>query len=292
MPLVTLDIPNPPASLASPADEAAFAAACTIAAPPLGPDSLPQPGVPRGTLTSHRHTSSATAAFPNTSRDWTLYVPAQYDAATPANLVVFQDARFYLGDDFNAPAVFDNLIARGEMPVTIGLFVEPGDLPNEAPNSRGNRSFEYDSLTDAYSRLIHDELLPLVTAGYNVSTDPARRASVGMSSGGICAFNLAWERPDSFQRVVSHVGSFTDIRGGNAYISRVRKNGSKPIRVFLQGAVNDLNNANGSWTVANFDMAMALRFRDYDYRFEYGQGAHDRKHGAAIFPQTMRWLWR
>jgi len=290
MPIVTLDIPNPPSSLTSPEDEAAFAAVAAVESPPLGPDSRPQPGVPRGTLTKSRHVGSI--AFPGVARDWWLYVPAQYDATSPANLVVFQDARFYLAEDFNAPAVFDNLIARGEMPVTLGLFVEPGDLANEAPDTRGNRSFEYDSLTDAYSRLIHEELLPLVTSGHNISADPKHRASVGMSSGGICAFNLAWERPDSFGRVVSHVGSFTDIRGGNAYISRVRKNGPKSIRVFLQGAVADLDNTSGSWTVANFDMAMALRFKGYDYRFEYGQGGHDRRHGAAIFPQTMRWLWR
>ena len=290
MPTVTLDIPNPASALASPADEAAFAAAGTTAAPPLGDDSLPQPNVPRGTLTAHRHVG--TGAFAGVARAWTLYVPAQYDAARPANLVVFQDARFYLADDFNAPAVFDNLIARGDIPPTIGLFVEPGDLPGEAAGSRGNRSLEYDSLTDAYSRLLHDELLPLVTADYAISTDPTRRASVGMSSGGICAFNLAWERPNSFGRVVSHVGSFTDIRGGNVYPSRVRKAEPKPIRVFLQGNVADLDNPNGSWTVANFDMAMALRFKGYDYRFEYGQGAHDRRHGAAIFPETMRWLFR
>jgi enterochelin esterase-like enzyme len=290
MPNVSLDIPNPPSALASAVDESAFAAACAIESPPLGPDSRPQPNIPRGRLSAHRHTG--TVAFPNVSRDWTLYVPAQYDAAKPAYLVVFQDARFYLSEDFNAAVVLDNLIARGDVPPTIGLFVEPGDLPNEPPNSRGNRSFEYDLLTDAYSRLLHEELLPLVTAEYNISTDPAHRASVGMSSGGICAFNLAWERPDSFGRVVSHVGSFTDIRGGNAYISRVRKNGRKPIRVFLQGAVGDLDNPNGSWTVANFDMAMALRFKGYDYRFEYGQGAHDRRHGAAIFPETMRWIFR
>lgn len=292
MPTVTLSIPNPPSALATAADEAAFAAACAVESPPLGPDSLPQPGVPRGTLTAHRYTSDATGAFPKTSRDWTLYVPAQYDASRPANLVVFQDARFYLGDDFNAPVVFDNLITRGDIPPTVGVFVEPGDLAHEAPNTRGNRSFEYDALTDAYSRLLHNELLPLVTANYNVSTDPNRRASVGMSSGGICAFNLAWERPDSFARVVSHVGSFTDIRGGNAYPARVRKSSPRPIRVFLQGAVGDLDNGYGSWPIANFDMAMALRFRGYDYRFEYGQGAHDRRHGAAIFPETMRWLWR
>jgi enterochelin esterase-like enzyme len=290
MPTVTLHIPNPPTSLASPADEAAFAAACTIASPPLGPDSRPQPNVPHGTLTTHRHTG--TSAFPSVARDWTLYVPAQHDAARPANLVVFQDARFYLADDFNAPAVFDNLIALGDIPPTIGLFVEPGDLPGEAANTRGNRSFEYDSLTDAYSRLLHDELLPLVTADYAISTDPNRRASVGMSSGGICAFNLAWERPDSFLRVVSHVGSFTDIRGGNVYPSRVRKTPPKPIRVFLQGAAGDLDRETGNWPIANFDMASALSFKGYDYRFEYGHGAHDRKHGAAIFPETMRWLFR
>jgi enterochelin esterase-like enzyme len=290
MPTVTLPIPNPPSALASAADEAAFAAASAIESPPLGPDSLPQPGVPRGTLTTQRHMGAS--VYPKVARDWTIYVPAQYDAARPANLVVFQDARFYLGADFNAPAVFDNLIARGEMPVTIGVFVEPGDLPGQAPLSFGNRSFEYDSLTDAYSRLLHDELLPLVTADYAISTDPNRRASVGMSSGGICAFNLAWERPDSFARVVSHVGSFTDIRGGNAYPALVRKSSPRPIRVFLQGAVGDLDNSYGSWTVANFDMAMSLRYRGYDYRFEYGQGAHDRRHGAAVFAETMRWLWR
>lgn len=290
MPLITLDIPNPPSALASPADEAAFAAACGVEAPPLGPDSLPQPGVPRGTLTRHRHTGGV--AFPKVARDWTLYVPAQYDASRPANLVVFQDGRFYLNEDFNAPVVFDNLIARGDVPPTIALFVEPGDLPNEAPNSRGNRSFEYDSLTDAYSRLLHDELLPLVTSDYTISTDPAHRASVGMSSGGIGAFTLAWERPDSFGCVVSHVGSFADIRGGNAYIPRVRRNGPKPIRVFLQDGVGDLDNLYGSWTAANIDMAMALRFKGYDYRFEFGQGAHDRRHGAAIFPETMRWIFR
>jgi enterochelin esterase family protein len=290
MPTVTLNIPNPPSALASSADEAAFAAASAVESPPLGPDSLPQPDVPRGALTTHRHTG--TSAYPNVARDWTLYVPAQYDAARPANLVVFQDARFYLSADFNAPAVFDNLIARGEMPVTIGVFVEPGDLPGQAPRSFGNRSFEYDSLTDAYSRLLHNELLPLVTADHAISTDPARRASVGMSSGGICAFNLAWERPDSFARVISHVGSFTDIRGGNAYPALVRKSTPRPMRVFLQGAVGDLDNSYGSWTVANFDMAMSLRFRGYDYRFEYGLGAHDRRHGAAIFPETMRWIFR
>ena len=292
MPTVTLDIPNPPASVSSASDEAAFAAACAVESPPLGPDSLPQPNVPRGTLTTHRHTSEATAAFPNISRDWTLYVPAQYDAKTPANLVVFQDARFYLSDDFNAPVVFDNLIARGDIPPTIGLFVEPGDLPGAVPLSFGNRSLEYDSLSDAYSRLLHDELLPLVTADYTISTDPANRASVGMSSGGICAFTLAWQRPDSFGRVVSHVGSFTDIRGGNAYPSRVRKSAPRRIRVFLQGAVGDLDDPKGNWPIANFDMAMALRFRGYDYRFEYGQGAHDRRHGAAIFPETLRWIFR
>ncbi|MEO6015271.1 MAG: alpha/beta hydrolase-fold protein [Devosia sp.] len=290
MPIVSLPIDNPPASRSSETDEAAFAAACLVAAPLLGPDSVAQPGIPKGTLTTFRHVG--VSAFPGVARDCWLYVPAQYKPAEPAHLMVFQDARFYLADDFNAPAVFDNLIARGEMPVTIGLFVEPGDLPGEAPNSRGNRSFEYDSVTDAYSRLLHDELLPIVERDYAISKNPDHRASTGMSSGGICAFNLAWERPDSFRRVVSHVGSFTNIRGGNAYPSLVRKTEPKPIRAFLQGAAHDLDNPNGSWSIANFDMAASLRFKGYDHRFEFGQGAHDRKHGAAIFPETMRWLWR
>jgi enterochelin esterase-like enzyme len=287
---MSLVVENPPSARVSDADEAAFAAAREADAPSLGPDSLPRPGVPTGTITRHRHTG--TGIYPGVARDYWVYLPAQCDGTTPAALIVFQDARLYLPEAFNAPVVFDNLIARGEMPVTIALFVEPGDLPGEAEGSRANRSFEYDSLTDAYPRFLLEELLPEALAGLDVSDDPAMRAICGMSSGGICAFNAAWERPQAFGRVVSHVGSFTNIRGGHVYPSRVRSTEAKPIRVFLQGGTGDLDREAGNWPVANFDMATALRLKGYDYRFEFGRGAHDLKHGGAIFPETMRWLWR
>jgi hypothetical protein len=285
-----LTIENPPSARTSDIDEAAFAAAREAVEPTLGPDSLPQPNVPEGTLTGLRHTG--TGVYPGVARDYWVYVPAQYDGVAPAALMVFQDARLYLPETFNAPVVFDNLIATAEIPVTVAVFVEPGDLPGEEEGSRANRSFEYDSLTDAYPHFLLEELLPEALSGLNVSDDPAWRAICGMSSGGICAFNAAWERPTAFGKVVSHVGSFTNIRGGHVYPWRVRSTEPKPIRVFLQGGANDLDREAGSWPVANFDMAAAFRLRGYDYRFEFGRGAHDLKHGGAIFPETMRWLWR
>jgi enterochelin esterase family protein len=170
--------------------------------------------------------------------------------------------------------------------------VQPGDLPGNPEQSRGNRSVEYDTLGDAYVRFLLDELLPEALAGLTISSDPAQRTICGMSSGGICAFNAAWERPDVFGKVISHVGSFTNIRGGHVYPSRVRAAAPKPLRVFLQGGAKDLDREAGNWPAANFDMATALALKGYDYRFEFGAGAHDLKHGAAVFPATLRWLWR
>jgi enterochelin esterase-like enzyme len=284
-----LTIENPPSTLSA-ADEAAFKSARDALEPSLGPDSLPQAGVPTGKLIKGRHVGKS--AFPGVARDYTVYVPAQYTGAEPASLIVFQDARLYLVDAVSPTTVLDNLIAKGEMPVTIALFIEPGDLPGEPANSFGNRSFEYDSLNDSYVRLLLEELLPEALTGYSISDDPAQRAICGMSSGGICAFNAAWERPDAFGKVISHVGSFTNIRGGHVYPSLVRKTAPKPIRVFLQGGAGDLDREAGNWPVANHDMAAALKLKGYDYRFEFGPGAHNVQHGGAIFPQTLRWLWR
>jgi enterochelin esterase family protein len=286
MPLV---IENPPSAI-SPSDEGAFAAARESATPSLGPDSLPQPGVPKGAMTKFRHIG--TSLFPGVARDYWVYVPQQYTGAEPARLMVFQDARLYLPETVNATTVFDNLIANGDLPPTIAVFVEPGDLPGEPEGSMGNRSFEYDSLTDNYVRFLLEELLPEALSSYSISQDPADRAICGMSSGGICAFNAAWERPDVFGRVVSHVGSFTNIRGGHVYPSMVRKAEPKPIRVFLQGGEKDLDRESGNWPIANHDMAAALRLKGWDYHFEFGRGAHELKHGGAVFPQTLRWLWR
>ncbi len=259
-----------------------------------GPDSVRQEGVPTGTVTQHQWKDSK--IFAGTDRDYWIYVPAQYDKAQPASLMVFQDGGAYVNEknDFRVPIVFDNLIHKKEMPVTIGIFISPGAVPAADPKqkARGNRSFEYDSLGDQYAKFLIDEFLPEIDKSYNISKDPAQRAICGISSGGICAFTVAWERPDQFGKVLSHVGSFTNIRGGNVYPYWIRKTERKPIRVFLQEGSNDLDNLHGSWPLANQEMASALKFAKYDYKFEYGDGGHNGKHGGAILPDSLRWLWR
>jgi len=259
-----------------------------------GPDAMRQAGVPEGDLTKHAFTNSA--VYPGTVRDYWVYVPKQYDATKPAALMVFQDGNSYVrtNGDFRTPIVFDNLIARSEMPVTIGVFIDPGVVPASEPGAKGrsNRSFEYDSLGDAYARFLIDEILPAALKGYNVSSDPDERAICGISSGAICAWTVAWERPGSFHKVLSHVGSFTNIRGGHVYPALIRKTERKPIRIFRQDVANDLDNLHGNWPLANQEMAAALKFMNYDYKFEFGEGAHSGKHGGAILPESLRWLWR
>lgn len=258
-----------------------------------GPDSMPQ-NVPHGEVRQATFTTSK--VFPGTTRDYFVYVPKQYDPAKPACLMVFFDGAGMMKADgqYRVPVVFDNLIAKHEMPVTIAVAVNPGVVPPTTANGkpRANRSFEYDSLGDANARFVIEELLPVATKGLNITTDPAGRAISGSSSGGIAAFTVAWERPESFGKVVSHIGSFTNIRGGHVYPSLIRKTKPKPIRVFLQDGSNDLDNLHGNWPLANQDMAAALKFANYDYQFVLGDGGHSGKHGGSIFPDTMRWLWR
>lgn len=259
----------------------------------LGPDSERQAGVPEGTVTQHQWTSRV---FPGTERDYWVYVPKQYDGSKPACVMVFQDGGNYVDvkKDFRVPIVFDNLIHKGEMPLTIGIFINPGNVPatKEGAKPRQNRSFEYDSLGPQYADFLLKEILPEVGKKYKLSTKPEERAIGGISSGGICAFTVAWEKPEAFGKVLSHVGSFTDIRGGHVYPTLVRKTERKPIRVFLQDGSGDLDNLHGSWPLANQEMAAALKFAGYDYQFEYGDGGHNGKHGGAILPDSMRWLWR
>lgn len=261
----------------------------------LGPDSQPKEGVPRGQVIKMPAFTNS-AVFPGTVRDWWIYVPQQYDAAKPAALMVFQDGGGYQASNgqYRVPVVFDNLIARGEMPVTIGVFINPGNIPAAQPGAkaRSNRSFEYDSLGDQYSKFLIDELLPLVTKQYNITTNPDGRAIGGASSGAICAFTVAWERPDQFRKVLSHIGSFTNIRGGHNYPAMIRKTEKKPLRVFLQDGSHDLDNLFGNWPLANQEMAAALKFMNYDYQFVFGEGSHSGKHGGAILPESLRWLWR
>jgi len=258
----------------------------------LGPDSIEQEGVPRGELTKYHAVSES--IYPGVGRDYWVYVPAQYDGSKPACLMVFQDGPLYLAPEVNIPVAFDNLIHKGEMPITIGLFVEAGDKGPGTPIWGGvdNRSFEYDSLDDRYSRFLLEELLPSIESQYKIVSDPAGRAICGISSGGICAFTVGWERPDRFSKVVSHCGSFTAVRGGNLYPSLIRKNPAKLLRVFLQTGTKDLDVVFGNWLIANQDMAAALAYRQYDHQLVIGEGGHNLVHATSIFPDTMRWLWR
>jgi enterochelin esterase family protein len=258
----------------------------------FGEDSLEQKGVPKGKLTKYSWTSKV---FPGTVRDYWIYVPAQYDDKTPACVMVFQDGVWYQNPtgDFRVPTVFDNLIHKKQMPVTIGVFINPGVVPAaDGGRPRENRSFEYDTLSDQYARFLEKEMLPEVAKSYKLREDAAGRAICGISSGGICAFTVAWQRPDLFSKVLSHVGSFTNIRGGDVYPGMIRKTPAKPIRVFLQDGSGDLDNEHGNWPLANQQMALALKYKKYDYKFVYGEGGHNGKQGGAILPESLIWLWR
>jgi gluconolactonase len=260
---------------------------------PLGPDSNRQPGVPAGVVTHYTWTSKI---FPGTTRDYWVYVPAQYSPDKPACVMIFQDGEGFIKEDGRAriPIVFDNLIAKHEMPVTIGVFINPGVLKAASPDQqdRFNRSFEYDGMGDRYARFLLEEIIPEVAKSYNLSTNPDDRAIAGLSSGGICAFTAAWNRPDAFHRVLSFIGSFTDLRGGDVYPNLIRKTEPKPLRVFLQDGNHDLNIYAGDWWMANQTMASALQFAGYDVKFVTGDKDHDMDQGGAILPDALRWLWR
>lgn len=254
------------------------------------PDSREQPGVPKGTTKQMPPWKSQ--IFAGTTRDWWVYVPAQYRRESPAAVMVFQDGSGV--KDF-VPTVFDNLIAKKDMPVTVGIFINPGVFAE----GRANRSFEYDTLSDQYARFLLEEILPEVEKTVALRHDAAGRAIAGTSSGGICAFTVAWERPEQFSKVLSWVGSFTNIAsgptrraGGHNYEAMVRKTPKKPIRVFLQDGANDLDNANGNWPLANQTLARSLQFAGYDYKLVFGHGFHSNRHGRAILPDSLRWLWR
>ncbi len=254
-------------------------------------DSVAQSGVPKGEIVGPLPWKSK--IFPGTLREYAVYVPAQYDPKKPACVLVIQDGlRKALG--WKIPTVLDNLIHKKEMPVTIGIFISPGVVPapNKNAQPRFNRSFEYDSLGDRYARFLTDEMLPEVGKNYNLSDDPNDRAIAGSSSGGICAFTVAWERPNVFRRVLSTVGTFVSLRGGNEYPALVRKYEAKPIRVFLQDGSDDLNLYGGSWWIANQQMLSALQFSGYDVKHVWGEGGHNSKHSTSIMPSAMRWLWR
>jgi gluconolactonase len=255
------------------------------------PDNEYREGVPRGEIKGPFPWHSS--IFPGTVREYWLYVPQQYDAEKPACVFVLQDG---LGraNDWKVPASLDNLIHQGKIPVQIGIFISPGVVPapNDQAQPRFNRSYEYDALGDRYARFLIEEMLPEVAKSYNLSTDPNDRCIGGASSGAICAFNVAWERPDQFRRVLSTIGTFVDLRGGGEFPTLVRKFEPKPIRVFLQDGSRDLNLYAGSWWHANLSMLSALEYSGYDVLHLWGEGGHDGKQAAARMPEILEWLWR
>jgi enterochelin esterase family protein len=278
----------------------------------LGPDSQEKAGVPKGEVTEYEMADSK--AFPGYGRKWALYIPKQYDPSKEAALMVFQDGLGYASRNgqWRVPVVFDNLIAQGKMPVTIALFINPGFIPDPKnpkgkdkkgkPLGKSNRSFEYDNVTDLYPKFLVEEMIPLAESkGVKISKDPLRRGIAGSSSGGICAFNAAWQRPEAFSKVFTTIGSFTNIRGviskgaekgGNLFPQMILESPKKNIRVFSQEGSHDLTNEFGVWPEANQKMADAWKTKGYDYKYVLGEGTHNGRHGAMLLPEAMTWLWR
>ena len=275
----------------------------------IGPDSMPHEGVPKGRLDGPKTLPSE--VFPGTQHTFWVYVPAQYDPAQPAALMIFNDGQAFKHEpgDVQAHHVLDNLIHRREIPVMLGVFINPGrrpDQPEPTPQNWGdrdtNRPEEYNALNDKYPRVIVDELLPALYQEYNISRDPELHGIGGASSGGIAAFTVAWHRPDHFRKVFTFVGSFVNLgnRGGHTYPDIVLQNEKKPIRVFLQDGRNDNrqpsrggNDPNSNdWFYQNVRLAEALTKKGYDVNYTWGIGNHGQKQGGAIFPEIMRWLWR
>jgi enterochelin esterase-like enzyme len=273
----------------------------------LGPDSMPQEGVPKGEIRGPYTLPSK--VYEGTQHTYWVYVPAQYDASVPASLMIFQDGQAMKAEDgdVHAQNVMDNLIYRREIPVMIGVFINPGRTPEQPEptlkewgDRTTNRPTEYNTPDDKYARVIVDELMPVLYKEYNISKDPEQHGIGGASSGAIAAFMVAWERPDDFRKVLSVVGSFVNIRGGHVYADRVLKSEKKPIRVFLCDGRNDNRGAGRGgaydetrdWFLQNVRLMKALTQKGYDVNYSWGMNLHGQKMGGAIMPEMMRWLWR
>ncbi len=287
--------------------------------PAYGPLSYLQPGVPTGKLSEKViHTSRI---YDGMKSEYWIYVPARYDPKTPAALMVFQDGGWYIDRDGNIPVLdaIDNLIAEKKIPVMICVFINPGDIGDSpgAPTYNFVKDFSekwdrtlkdsmrstlYDTVSDRYVRFLRDEVLAEVGAKYNLRKDAYSHAITGLSSGGICSFNAAWQMPDVFSRVLSWIGSFASIQwkenpansdGGQDYPDKILREPHRDIRVWLQDGSNDLENPKyGDWPLANLRMANALKMKEYDFHFSFGKGTHNPGQGAAEFPEAMIWLWR
>src|SRR5499427_4609887 len=256
----------------------------------LGPDSQPQSGAAKGTVT--KHTLAPGRFFPGTPHQYQVYVPA--GGGQPLPYMIFLDGGGYAGDNVRVPVVLDNLIARHELPVMAAMFIDPGIMPalNDQAQNRYERIFEYDSLTPRFANFLIDELVPEVGRSVRLSTDPNDHGIAGISTGGVGAFVAAWNRPDQFRRVITWVGSFGNFRGADRLPGLIRRTEPRPIRVFMQTGRQDLDNYAGSWYLENPRMAAALEFAGNDVRIELGEDGHSNRHGASMLPDTLRWLWR
>jgi enterochelin esterase family protein len=268
----------------------------------LGPDSLPMEGVPKGKFSAAKTLPSS--VFPGTQHTYYVYVPAQYDPTKPTAVMIFNDGQAMMAEpgDVQAQNVLDNLIHRREIPVMIGVFINPGrrpDQPEPTPHDWGdrttNRADEYNPPNDKYARVIVEELMPALRKEYNISPDPELHGIMGSSSGGCAAFATAWFRPDDFRKVITFVGSYTDIRGEYIYPELVAGSEKKPIRIFMQDGRNDNRfpaNPKRDWFYQNVRLMEALTQKGYEVNYVWGIGNHGQKQGGAIFPSMMRWVWR
>lgn len=307
-----------------------FLLACLVVSPLFGqidirtgvaltPDHYPQEGVPKGELKGPFNFHSKIIS--GTVRQYWLFIPAQYKASTPASVLVFQDGYRATNPQgsIRAPQVMENLIAKGDMPVTIGIFISPGNRSDTYPDDLGsrnpnNRAQEYDVMNDRYSRFIVDEMLPLVAQDYTLTDDPEQRAIGGTSSGAIAAFTVAWHRPDMFRKVYSAIGSYVSIGfrpeetpiklGGQDYPALIRRETIRPIRIFVQDGINDLSNKWGNWFLANQQMVSAMAYANeeankkgvlgprYQFTAVWTDGEHNDKHPGALLPEGLKWLWK
>ena len=286
--------------------------------PAFGPLSYLQPGVQAGALSEKiTHVSKI---YDGMKSEYWIYVPAAYKPNTPAAVMVFQDGGWYIDRNGNLPVLsaIDNLIAQKKIPVLICIFINPGDISNSTGTPTYNfvkayadkwkrtlkdsmRSTLYDTVSDRYPRFLRDEILAEVAAKYNLRKDAYSQAITGLSSGGICSFNAAWQMPDLFSRVISWIGSYASIQwkedpalpdGGQDYPDKVLRESKRNIRVWLQDGSEDLDLRYGNWPLANLRMANALKAQEYDFHFSFGKGTHNSGQGAAEFPAEMVWLWR
>lgn len=255
-------------------------------------DSLPQPGVATGQLLRFRWTSHT--VYPGVERDVWLYLPRGAEDHDQVNLLVFQDGSSYFGQLVNATTVLDNLIHRGEIPMTAGLFVNAGEQGPGYPFFGGddNRSIEYDTVNGDYARFLVDELFPVVRQRIRLTGDPLGRVICGFSSGGACAVTAAFHRPEEFGAAIAHCGSFISIRGANQLPTMIRQSPRKPIKVWHQTGSRDVDVIFGNIQIANRELAAALNYRRYDTLFEFGTGGHTLRHAGAVFPETLRWIFR